>query len=784
MIFKSLARRKGRTILTVVGIGVGAAAIVALGAVAAGMRAGYTEMAQGSKADLILTQAGALDVTMGNVDETVAGQLRAWPEVADVDGMLIGNVQAEGSSYFFLFGYDPQGFAITHFRIVEGQALKDVRGVRGTPLILGREAAESQHKAVGDTFRITGGIFRIIGIYETGDAFEESGAVIPLAEAQDLLLQPQRVSLLYVRLRDPAAEARLRARVERSLPDLALSTTSEFANRQQMISLIEGFTWGVAALAVLVGGIGMTNTLVMSVFERTREIGLLRATGWRRGQVLRLILGESLALSCLGGLVGLALGVVAALLVSGSLSYVGALGVRFSPALFARALGTVLVLGLVGGAYPAWWASRLLPLEALQYEGGAGSRTRGQGLGIRRFLASLGMTAPWSPIRNPHPRVLTGAIRNPQSAIRNLPSSLRSLWRRRTRTALTLLGIGVGIAAIVALGGVTRGMLAMFTVMLTGNQADLMAVQADTSDAYYSVIDERVGARIAARPDVEGVAGMIYVMAGTEKMPLLMGFGYHPREFGIRRFRIVAGQPLAARRQVIVGRQAAQKLELEVGDTLRLLESNFHVVGLYETGVPYEDNGFVMGLQEGQALSGRPHQVMIYLIKARDPRQAARIQDELEVAFPDLAVSLASNAAESMPDMQRMDQYVGAISVLAVFVGGIGMLNTMLMSVLERTREIGVLRALGWRRRRVLGMVLREALLLGLVGGACGILLGVGLAWAASQIPGSAGAIDPHYEVGLFVRALVVALVTGAIGGLYPAWRATRMRPVEALRYE
>jgi ABC-type lipoprotein release transport system permease subunit len=267
-------------------------------------------------------------------------------------------------------------------------------------------------------------------------------------------------------------------------------------------------------------------------------------------------------------------------------------------------------------------------------------------------------------------------------------------------------------------------------------------------------------------------------------MPLLMGFGYHPREFGIRRFRIVAGQPLAARRQVIVGRQAAQEMELEVGDTLRLLESNFRVVGLYETGVPYEDSGFVIGLQEGQALSGKPHQVMIYLIKARDPRQAARIHDELEVAFPDLAVSLASNAAESMPDMQRMDQWVRAISVLAVFVGGIGMLNTMLMSVLERTREIGVLRALGWRRRRVLGMVLQEALLLGLVGGAWGILLGVGLAWIASQIPGSAGAIDPHYEVGLFVRALVVALVTGAIGGLYPAWRATRMRPVEALRYE
>ena len=742
MVFKNLFRRRGRTILTVVGIAVGAAAIVALGAVAGGMRAGYGAMAQGSRADLILTQAGALDVTMGNVDETVAEQLQAWPEVADVDGMLIGNVQAEESLYFFLFGYDPQGFAIAHFRIVEGQALG---GVRGKPLILGREAAQNLNKSVGDTFRVTGGTFRVVGIYETGDAFEEGGAVVPLNEAQNLLLQPHRVSLLYVRLRDPQGEARLRARVERSLTDMTLSTTSEFANRQQMITLVEGIAWGVAALAVVVGGVGMANTLFMSVFERTREIGLLRAVGWRRGQVLRLVLGESLALSLLGGLAGLGLGAAAAILLRGSLAYIGALGVQFSPGLFARAIGTVVVLGLVGGAYPGWWASRLLPLEALRYEGGSGGD-------VPRFLPG-GMT-------------------------------MHNLWRRRTRTTLTVLGISVGIAAIVALSGIAQGMLAMFAVMLTGSQADLLAVQANTSDAYYSAIDERTGARLAARPDVEAVSGMIYIVASTDKMPLVMGFGYHPREFGIHRFRIVEGGPLAARRQVIVGRQAAKRMELEVGDTLRMLESNFRVVGIYESGVPYEDNGVVIGLQEGQVLSGKPHQVMVVLVKLRDPRQATRMQDELEAAFPDLDFSVASNVAESMPEMQRMDQYVGAISLLAVFVGGVGMLNTMLMSVLERTREIGVLRALGWRRWRVLGMILREALLLGVVGGVCGVLLGVGLAWFASQVPGTAGAIDPHYDAGLFVQALAVALVTGLIGGLYPAWRATRMRPVEALRYE
>ncbi|MCK4471092.1 MAG: ABC transporter permease, partial [Anaerolineae bacterium] len=106
------------------------------------------------------------------------------------------------------------------------------------------------------------------------------------------------------------------------------------------------------------------------------------------------------------------------------------------------------------------------------------------------------------------------------------------------------------------------------------------------------------------------------------------------------------------------------------------------------------------------------------------------------------------------------------------------------MSVLERTREIGVLRALGWRRRHVLGMILQESLVLGAVGGVCGILLGLGLTGLLLLAPGTFGAIEPVYTPQLFVQAMVIALIAGALGGLYPAWRATRMRPVEALRYE
>ncbi len=416
---------------------------------------------------------------------------------------------------FYIFGYDPEGFAIDHFRIVEGQSLDEVRRVRGKPLLLGKGAAESLDKTVGDTLRITGGTFRIVGIYETGDAFEESAAVIPLEEAQPLLIQPRRVSLYYLRLRDPEGEARLRQRVERSLPELSVSSTSEFADRQDMIKYLVGFAWGIAALAVIIGGVTMMNTLLMSVFERTREIGLLRAVGWRRGQVMRLILGESLVFSLLGGLVGTGLGVAAAYAMRGSSTSFGAYGSEFTPGLFVQAYVTVVVLGLVGGLYPAWWASRLLPLEALSYEGGSG--------------------------RQPRRRVPGGM-------------TIRNLWQRRTRTVLTTLGIGVGIAAIVALNGISAGFMDTFTQMVVGSQADLMALEADASDMGYSSIDERTGARLAALADVEAVSGIGFAYGSTEETRHLYHDGLQPARvwhppLQDRRGATAADQPADDRRQ-------------------------------------------------------------------------------------------------------------------------------------------------------------------------------------------------------------------------------------------
>jgi putative ABC transport system permease protein len=750
MILKNLLGRKTRSLLTIVGIGIGIAAMVALGAIANGLEEGYTAMLTGSQGDLIVTQADAADISAAAVDEKVGQQLEALPEVADVTGMLQSIVTAEGARYFMIFGYDPQGFAIEHFKIVEGEGLSDSKQV-----IIGKIASENFKKGIGDSLKLFGSAFRIVGIYETGDGLEEGGGVMSLSDAQVLLSKPHQVALYTLRLKPGADVEELRHKIERRIPDVTTSQSDQVANTQETIQMVRGFAWGIAFIAILIGAVGMMNTVLMSVFERTREIGVLRSLGWRRGRVLGLIIGESLALSLIGGLTGTALGVAAVRALGSSPATGGILQGRFSPELFIQALVVALVLGGLGGFYPAWRASQLTPLEALRYEGGlTGSGRKGK----------KGWALPFGVVK--------------------LPMTARNLFRRRTRTLLTMVGIGISVAVIVALQGFTGGFVAQMETAFSGGEGDLMAVEADISDMEYSSIDERVGKKLVTVPGIKYVSGTVFGFLTHPQMTYLIIWGYHPGEHAIRQFRIVEGEGLSANRQILLGKTAAETIDKKVGQTIKILDSNFRVVGIYETGISFLDISGVISLREAQKLFRKPRQVGWYAIKLEDPKEADQIIAYLETNFPEISVSKTSELAEALPDFKTMQTMETAISVLAILVGGIGMMNTVFMSVFERTREIGTLRALGWRKRRVLGLILRESLLLSLVSGVVGIIGGVLLGQVGSLAQGFGSLFQGHFGPPLFIRALVMALVLGAIAGLYPAWWASRLSPVEALRYE
>lgn len=747
LIFKNLLRRKTRTFLTILGIGVGVTVIIALGALADGFQAGYSSMMQGSKADLVLSQPDTMDVSYSAVKAEVGAELAALPEVEAVTGMLQGLVQTESEPFFIVFGYPEDSFMLERFTAREGYDLFDrlPRSLRGKPILLGSAAAKVMKKGVGDTFRITSTTYRIVGIYETGDIFEDSGALLRLEDAQALLGKSNQVSLFYIRLVEPGLRTRVEERAARQWPNLLLSGTSEFANQQSMQTILRGFVWVIGGLAIVIGGVGMLNAQLMAIFERTREIGVLRATGWKRQQVLGMILGEALVVCLAGGLFGLLQGW---LLLKGLSQFTVLMGTQtgtLSPALITQALGVVLVLGLVGGLYPAWRASLLPPVEALRYEGGS-----------------------------------TRARRLPFGGM-----AVQSLWQRSTRSLLTLGAIGLTVGAILALEAVVQGFIASFTNMAGSTQAEIMIRQAEIADTTLSVIDERVVETIAALPEVRSASGVMFTGLMLPKTGVLFLLqGYAPNDFIIQRFQLVEGQKLTGNRQILLGRLMADTLKKEVGDILEIGSMRFRVVGIYETNIGWEQTGGVVTLRDAQNFIGRPRQVSMIAVKLKEAAQAQALVKRLNTKYPGLYAALSAEFAEEMPDIQSSNAMLDGISLIALAAGGLSVLNTMLMSVFERTREIGVLRALGWRRHAVLAMILREAVLLGLLGGLAGIALAFALIEAMKLSAALGSWVDPVWSWEIFARALLLSIFLGALGGLYPAYRATYLSPVEALRYE
>ena len=743
MVFRNLWRRKARSLLTMLGIGIGVAAVIALGAMAQGIAEGYAAFAGGSGADLLVTKTDAGDLTLSTVDEMAGERIAQLADVHNVSGVIFNIVKLEKIPYFIVGGYDPEEVAIQHFKIVEGQPLS-----RDKEIILGNQAADNLKKSIGDTIRLYETPFRIVGIYETGQSFEDGGGIISLNDAQAIFKKPRQVTFFEVQVRDPTQLDGVKARIEQLFDDLSVSEASDVADEQVTVQSMKAMAWGIGLIAVLIGGLGMMNTMVMSVFEQTREIGVLRAVGWRKGRVLRLIMSQSLVLSALGGLLGIGIGLGLVALINHTPAISSYAPGVVQPSLLVQGMIVALVLGTVGGLYPAWRAAGLSPIEAMRYDSGSGDGDE------PTWAQAFGVT-------------------------------FRNLARRRVRSLLTMGGIAIGVGLIVALGAITEGIIRDFTALAAQGGAELIAMQSNVADMGYSVIEERVGHAIGAMPEVDDVSGVVWGFSIGQDVPFLIIFGMDPNSGAIQHFQIVEGERIQGRGELMLGKAAADTLKKQVGDVIRLPGGIFRVTGVYETGIGYEEGGGVMALPDAQAAFDKPRQVSMLQIKVHDPDQVEAVRAKIENRFgDDVSVSTTATFIESSSDIQNTKAMLGAIFVLAVLVGGVVVTNTMVMAVIERTREIGTLRALGWRQSRVLWMILSESLLLGLIAAGLGVLVGVGLSAGLGAIPGYGGILSAVYTPRVIVQAVAISLFLGAIGGLYPAWYASRLRPVEALRYE
>jgi putative ABC transport system permease protein len=222
-----------------------------------------------------------------------------------------------------------------------------------------------------------------------------------------------------------------------------------------------------------------------------------------------------------------------------------------------------------------------------------------------------------------------------------------------------------------------------------------------------------------------------------------------------------------------------------VGDPVTIDRRRLTVKGVYESDNTWERNGGYLPLATARELARKPGVVTVVFVKVRPGRDAAAVERSIEQDFEQLTViGDVSEYGDVDQGIEVLDAANLAISLLAVGIGAIGVMNTMVMSVFERTRELGILRAVGWRSQRIMRMVVTESLGLCLLAAVFGAVLGVLATRALMLVPSIASFLQPEYSVDVFVRAFVVGVVVALAGAAYPAYRAVRMLPMEALRHE
>lgn len=398
---ESLSGNKMRSGLTVLGIVIGVAAVIAMLAVGQGAEASITGSISGIGTNLLFVFRGDPDDTVRNPKPLTLGDAAALrdqfaaPSIEAVAPALQGNgtVSFGGEQTApQIFGVTPDYFQVRNMELAEGEFITEEHMLgRASVVILGPETAEAlfghSDGVTGETVRIEGQPFRVIGVLQSkgGGAFgsEDDQAIMPFTTAQARLIRrstSDRVDIIFVQAvsgdvvtqasEEITAILSTRHRSEIGVNDFTIFTQQDLLTTFASITgILTIFLGGIAGISLLVGGIGIMNIMLVSVTERTREIGLRKALGARKRDILTQFLTESSLLSLIGGVIGIMLG----WLISFGVGQIAAAsGTAFTPivGMDAVALATIFsaAVGLFFGIYPANRAASLEPVEALRYE--------------------------------------------------------------------------------------------------------------------------------------------------------------------------------------------------------------------------------------------------------------------------------------------------------------------------------------------------------------------------------------------------------------------------------
>jgi putative ABC transport system permease protein len=358
-----------------------------------------------------------------------------------------------------------------------------------------------------------------------------------------------------------------------------------------------------------------------------------------------------------------------------------------------------------------------------------------------------------------------------------------NLLRRSARTVFTAAGIAVGIATIVALLSFTQGLQKTAEGFVHLGGSDLGVFQANVSDPTASILPASMVAQLAARPDVARATPLLLLVEAVKREPAAVVFGADPAGFFARGLVLVSGSRVRSRaEEALIGDRLAAQLHLKPGDVISIHGRPFRIAGVYHSGILFEDSGAVLDIAQAQKLTGRPGEETDVVVELTAGTHALTAAAQIERSLPGVQViSDPQQALRAGANSTLISKAILVIVVIALIVGAISVANTMAMSIMERRAELALLSTVGWSPLRVASLILGEGVAVSVLGAALGLLVGVIGGGLLVSALGVSAYVSPSVTAWGLGRGLLVGVAIGVLGGIYPAWRVTRMTLLKAL---
>ena len=365
LVFVNLRRHKLRALIGVAGITFGVAAMLTILSIVNGA-IGMFERILAVDSHCLVFEKNVSDLFFSSVTNDQLAALRKMDLVESAQPLLFGLVSTPGHPIVTCFGVEADNSRITKAKWRSGRP--EDFGKLPNAIWLGARAAEFLKAELGQKIPIGAGEFMVGGILSTENGFEDGGVFLPLSDAQKFFHREGISSVIAIKLRDQAKAAEFAKAVALKFPGLLALENREFNQSYTQFQILNFTAWAVGICAFLRGGLGVANTMLLSVFSRIREIAVLRVCGFSPWQVSGLIFGEATVIATAGLVVGFALGYVALFALGHAPQFQGYVQAVIKPAMVWGIIGTSLFTALAGAIYPARFASRIQPAEALRYE--------------------------------------------------------------------------------------------------------------------------------------------------------------------------------------------------------------------------------------------------------------------------------------------------------------------------------------------------------------------------------------------------------------------------------